>query len=263
MKKLFFQAIVLILTLILLGGGISVAASSSKSQRIAKVSKTNQTLEKIKRSGKKYSSIPAKQSSRLSQNSQSQPVSPDSQATLGDNFSSFNSNNWSYRWGAIATENGELSLKSQPPTTISETHSALVTSKKAGSNYRFETDVATLDQLRQNNSPNTWEIAWVLFRFQDLTRYYYFILKPNGFELGKKHGSDGQIFLVTGENFKLELNKRYRWKILTKEANIQIFINEIKIIDYTDPDPILNGSIGLYEEDSLVQFDNVLLEDLP
>lgn len=257
MKKLFFQAITWILTLTFLGGGISIAASSSKNQPTVKINKTNQSSEKIRRIGKKYSIALAKQPSKK------QPVSSNSQDVLSDNFSSFNSNNWKYWWGTIAIENNELSLKSQSPTVASETHSALVTSKKTGSNYRFETDVVTSEQLRQNNSPNTWETAWVLFRFQDLTRYYYFILKPNGFELGKKHGSDEQIFLATGENLKLELNKYYRLKILTQEANIQIFINEIKVIDYTDPSPILNGSIGLYEEDSLVHFDNVLLEDLP
>jgi hypothetical protein len=35
-------------------------------------------------------------------------------------------------------------------------------------------------QLRQNSTPNPWEVAWIMWRYQDDWHHYYFIFKPNG-----------------------------------------------------------------------------------
>ena len=74
-----------------------------------------------------------------------------------------------------------------------------------------------------------------MFRFRDLENYYYFILKPNGYELGKKQGSDEQIFLVTGTSPQLALGKRTRIQIQAQGARIRVFVGGAKIIDFTGP----------------------------
>ena len=164
---------------------------------------------------------------------------------------------WRTWWGQVAITNNVFTLSSQIPTAPNETHSALVTSQRSWGDQTFSFTTTTLVQLRQGSAPNPWEVGWVMFRFRDLQDYYWFMLKTNGFELGKKQGSDTQIFLVTGDSPKLVLGQKYRVQIQAVGANVKVFVNGALLVDYTDPHPLLSGSVGLYEEDSLVRFESV------
>jgi len=164
---------------------------------------------------------------------------------------------WSTWWGQVSISNGTYTLTSQTPTSPDETHSALITSKRTWGDQTFSFTTTTLAQLRQGSAPNPWEVGWVMFRFRDLQDYYWFMLKTNGYELGKKQGSDVQIFLVTGDSPKLVLGQKYRVQIQAVGANIKVFLDGALLVDYTDPHPLLSGSVGLYEEDSLVSFESV------
>jgi hypothetical protein len=163
---------------------------------------------------------------------------------------------WHTWWGNVAVANGVWSLSSTPPTSPAETHSALVTSAPAGDGT-FAFTATTLEQLRAGSAPNPWETAWAMFRFRDLTHYYWFILKPNGWELGKKQGSDQQIFLATGGAPRLGIGSSNRIRIVTSGAHIRVAVDGSRVVDYVDANPLPPGSVGLYEEDSRVQFKSV------
>jgi 3-keto-disaccharide hydrolase len=164
---------------------------------------------------------------------------------------------WKSWWGSTSAGNGIYRLSSQPPASPAETHSALLTSAGTWGDQTFRYTATTLAQLRQGSAPNPWEVAWAMFRFRDLQHYYYFILKPNGFELGKKQGSDAQIFLVTGSAPRLALGHRNRIEITAVGPRIRVAVDGAGVLDYTDPQPLGPGSVGLYEEDADVQFANV------
>jgi hypothetical protein len=164
---------------------------------------------------------------------------------------------WKAWWGQTSTGGGLFKLSSQPPTSPAETHSALLTSAGTWGDQTFTYTETTLKQLRLGSPPNTWEVAWSMFRFRDLSNYYYFILKPNGYELGKKQGSDAQIFLATGSAPRLQLGTSYRIQIRAVAARIRVSVNGTQVLDFTDPHPLPAGSVGLYEEDSQVQFSSV------
>jgi len=178
---------------------------------------------------------------------------------LADNFVSakVSPRVWKQWWGRVEIMGGQASLSSAAPSSPDETHSALVTSRGAWKDFIFSYQTKTVRQLRLNDPPNTWEVGWSMFRFRDLHNYYYFVLKPNGYELGKKHGSDRQIFLETGGSSTLAAGRSYRVQIAVEKANIKVWVDGARIIDYTDPNPILSGSVGLYQEDSHVHFDSV------
>ena len=152
------------------------------------------------------------------------------------------------------------------PDSPEETHAALVKSAGSFCDYVLNLDVKTAKQLRVNTPPNAWETAWILFRYTDTFHYYWFLVKPNGIELGKKDCdtcSDpvgGQRFLVTKETPKLNLNQWAHWKIDVVGNHIMISVNGIKVIDYTDNtmSPKLgSGAIAMYSEDAYAQYDNV------
>jgi len=171
-------------------------------------------------------------------------------------------NDWRTWWGQATLKSGAFTLESQAPVSPDETHSALVTSTSSWGDSTLSFMTTTLEQLRAGSPPNPWEVGWAMFRFRDLENYYYFILKPNGYELGKKQGSDEQIFLVTGTSPKLALGKRTRVQIQAQGARIRIFVGGTKIIDFTDPSPLLSGAVGLYEEDARVRFESVTVARL-
>jgi hypothetical protein len=169
---------------------------------------------------------------------------------------------WKSWWGDVAFDAKGVTLSSAVPTSPEETHSALVTTKRAWRDQTISFTTTTLSQLRARTAPNVWEVGWVMFRFRDLENYYYFILKPNGYELGKKQGSDEQIFLVTGASPQLTLGKRNRIQIQAQGARIRVFVDGARIVDFTDPNPLRSGSVGLYEEDARVRFDSVTVTRL-
>lgn len=166
---------------------------------------------------------------------------------------------WHTWWGNVAVDaNGVWSLSSTPPAAPAETHSALVTSPSDMADGTFAFTATTLAQLRTGSAPNPWEVAWAMFRFRDLSDYYWFILKPNGWELGKKQGSDRQIFLQTGSSPVLAVGRPNRVQIVTRGAHIRVLVDGRLVSDYVDANPLPSGgSVGLYEEDSRVQFRDV------
>ena len=170
--------------------------------------------------------------------------------TLSANVSS----QWKTWWGATAFDTAGVTLASQPPVAAAETHSALITTKRTWRDATIGFTTTTLKQLRQNDAPNTWEVGWVLFHFTDLENYYWFMLKTNGFELGKKQGSDTQQFLVTGDLPALTVGEQRRIQVKTLGPRIQVFVGGTKLVDYVDRNPLGAGSVGLYEEDSQVRF---------
>ncbi|HXV58337.1 MAG TPA: family 16 glycoside hydrolase [Gaiellaceae bacterium] len=182
-------------------------------------------------------------------------------ASLVDRFEgrTLSTRKWEYRWGSVRVRSGRLTLASRPPRRPAQTYSALVTSRASFGDHAFRVRTKTVERLRRTTRPNTWEVGWVFFRFRDLENYYYFILKPNGWELGKKHGSDEQIFLATGGGKRLVLGRWHRIRIRATGARIRAWVDGARVLDFTDPDPIRTGKVGLYEEDARVRFDTVVV----
>ena len=145
-------------------------------------------------------------------------------------------------------------LASRPPTRANQTFSALISTKRSWRDFALDVAMRPVRQLRLNEPGNTWETGWILFRLRDLENYYYFILKPNGWELGKKHGSDAQIFLATGEAPSLSIGATARIRIAARGARIRISVDGVPVVDFVDERPLARGSVGLYEEDARVRF---------
>jgi hypothetical protein len=168
------------------------------------------------------------------------------------------STQWRTWWGNASFGASGVTLSSAAPTTPAETHSALVTTRQTWTNPTISFTTTTLAQLRTGSAPNPWEVGWVMFRFRDLSDYYYFILKTNGYELGKKQGSDSQVFLVTGGLPALTVGAARHVQVQVDGPRIRVSVDGTQVVDFTDPHPLAGaGSVGLYEEDSQVAFTSV------
>jgi hypothetical protein len=113
----------------------------------------------------------------------------------------------------------------------------------------------TQQQLRTGTAPNAWEVAWVLWNYTDNTHFYYFIAKPNGWELGKEDPAypGAQRFLAAGSSPTYAIGQWLNVKVVQSSNTIKVYVNGTLITTFTDNErPYSGGKIGFYSEDSLV-----------
>jgi len=121
------------------------------------------------------------------------------------------------------------------------------------------TSVETLEQLRVGTA-NPWETAWLVWNYADNDHFYYFAMKPNGWELGKRDPdyAGGQRFLATSTDVTFEVGKWNRFEITQDGNRIAISVDGVELVRFQDLErPYLGGRIGLYTEDARVMLDDV------
>jgi hypothetical protein len=168
-----------------------------------------------------------------------------------------------------STDNEVFFAKPNASGSLQETHSSLTLSTKKWQDLEIHLEARTVQQLRQHTLPNSWEAAWLMWRYIDSYHHYYFVLKSDGIELGKKDNNEQaekQIFMYTADSPKLQLDKWSDWTIKMEGNHIQVYINSSKVADYIDKTASTAtskpGAVGLYTEDASVQFDDVYISAL-
>jgi Domain of Unknown Function (DUF1080) len=167
-----------------------------------------------------------------------------------------------YGCNGFVTSNSNTMLFVQPATSTgpTETHGALVLGPSISGDFTLQVSAATTGQLRVNDPPNAWEVGWVLWHYTDDSHFYYFVAKPNGWELGKEDPAypGAQRFLATGTSPSFPIGAWYRMRVVQSGQTIQVFVNDLLITTFTDRErPYSSGRVGLYSEDAEVYFDNV------
>lgn len=133
--------------------------------------------------------------------------------------------NWDVMWdgeGRVSFENGVLKLKPKSSTEPTETHSALVVSKKSFLHFTTEITYVNEAPLRQNSPPKPWELFWVFFNYQkdDPKRpTNYFIAKTIGPELGKAFEEIRQTFFWTGDVLRAGFGNENRLILQRTKSN--------------------------------------------
>jgi hypothetical protein len=169
-----------------------------------------------------------------------------------------------YGCNAFLSSNGNTMLLEQPRPSVTpdETHAALTLGPAFSGDFTLQVATATTRQLRTGSLPNPWEVGWVLWHYTDNLHFYYFIAKPNGWELGKEDPAyaGAQRFLATGSSPTFPIGSWYRIGIKQTGSTIEVFANDLLIATVTDGErPYSSGRLALYSEDAEVYFDNVAL----
>jgi hypothetical protein len=165
---------------------------------------------------------------------------------------------------------GDRLIQMQPmaATRPDETHAFLAVSRQAfgaDAPFRFAGQMRTVAQLR-TPAPNAWEVAWLVWNFADNDHLYYFVLKPNGWEIGKRDPryrvpgvNDGQKIIATGESARLKMGQwvAFDLRVDGAEADISIDGRFVTRFRDTDPAPLLAGRVGLYGEDAVCQWHDI------
>ena len=90
---------------------------------------------------------------------------------------------------------------------------------------------------------------------------YPFLVRPMA--LVQLIGSDGRGgFMVLREiHFLIEYNKWYNFTFVAKDNLLQFFIDNTKVLEYTDPNPLLKGTVGLHSHGRAF-VDNVIIQEI-
>jgi hypothetical protein len=150
-------------------------------------------------------------------------------------------------------------------TAKSQTESALVLTTQEFEDFKLSVDVRTDKQTRQNSAPNPWEVGWVIWKWNDNTNFYYFLLRTDGAEAGKYDGGVNPVdqrILKTSSSFKASIGEWMHWDIIAKGNHITVIVDGTTVFDFDDTSSFDSGTIGLYSEDAEVSFDNVAIVPL-
>ncbi len=138
-------------------------------------------------------------------------------------------------------------------------HAALVVGPRTTAGMIYDISLYTAEQLRYED-PNYWEVGWVIWQYTDNDHFYYFIPKPNGWELGKRDPDyeGGQRFLATGSDILYPIENWYDVKIIQIANVITVYVDGVRLVRFEDTEtPYMYGRIGLYTEDAEVWLDDM------
>ncbi len=155
-----------------------------------------------------------------------------------------------------------LELAPKPAGGQPETHAALVTTLDSFEDFDATVQMNTLRQSKSQPDPS--DVGWFLWRYSDNRHFYYFSLKPNGWELGKEDPAypKAQRFLSSGKEPHLVLGTPNIVRVVQRSATIWVYVDGQNVTQYSDLErPYFLGSLGLYCEDSIVRFGSVNVID--
>ncbi|MBC8086847.1 MAG: hypothetical protein H7Z40_06245 [Phycisphaerae bacterium] len=167
-------------------------------------------------------------------------------------------------YGCVGLSSGTngtaLSMQPRSASASDETHAPLLLGPQYGDRLMLTARVQTIQQLRRNGEPNAWEVAWLVWHYQDDDHFYYFIPKPNGWELGKRDPSypGGQRFLTTGTDQKFPVGRTYTVQITHRGNVVSVVVDGVALTSFTDTErPYVSGRIALYSEDAEIKVHQV------
>ena len=163
-------------------------------------------------------------------------------------------------YGAVRVTDGSLELVPAQSAESGITHSALVTGPSFTEPLTIDVRVFTGAQLRVGGTPNPWEAAWIMWDLSDASHSYYFLPKPNGWELAKRDPAyrGGQRIMATGDRPLFRVNHWYSIRIVQRGGTVTVDVDGNRVASFTDSERHYSaGKIALYSEDAAVRFDDV------
>ncbi|MFF3111178.1 family 16 glycoside hydrolase [Kitasatospora sp. NPDC057904] len=154
-----------------------------------------------------------------------------------------------------------LALSPKPARQPDETHAGLIVSTRQYGDMSLQARMRTVAQLR-TPTPNPWEVPWLVWAYTDPDHFYYLILKPNGWELGKRDPAypGGQRFLATAAE-EFPVGDWSDVKVVQRGAHLDVSVDGKGLVSYDDEErPYPGGSIGAYTEDAQAVFSDIAVE---
>ncbi|ERH16837.1 hypothetical protein [Actinomyces johnsonii] len=169
-------------------------------------------------------------------------------------------------YGEASCADGLLRLKPTSANSQDKTHAGLAKSTtvevEEGNVQTIHTRMTTVSQLREDGSPNAWEVAWLLWNYSDNNHFYALALKPNGWEVSKQDTAyeGAQRFLASGNTPVYPPGASHDVTVAIDTTNpaavsFVITVDGKELGTVTDSQtPYRSGAVAAYCEDSDVTF---------
>lgn len=115
--------------------------------------------------------------------------------------------------------------------------SSSISTQEFGRNFKLSLNMMTEEQLRLDTPPNTWETVWIMWNYVDKWHHYYFTLKANGSELGKKDNvlqREEQTFLANSPFWKVKMGQWQHIDITVVENHFTVGVDGLRVVDVVD-----------------------------
>lgn len=157
----------------------------------------------------------------------------------------------------IRLRKGVLRLVPQTARTPAQTNAALVISRRSfdGPNLRVDATWTTRATTRIG-TPNAWETGWLVWDYVDNDHFTYLVLKPNGWEVGRRDPSrpGGQRFVADGDLPTTPIGMTRTASVRRTGAITSIDVDGQHLATFSLPAGERRGAVGMYSEDAIVDW---------
>ena len=152
---------------------------------------------------------------------------------------------------------GKLRLVPQVSQQASDTNSTLVVSRR-----RFTADPLQLDatwaakKSTRIGTANPWETGWLVWDYVDPDHFTYLILKPNGWEVGRRDPTQpgNQRFIADADLPVTPIGMTRKVTVSRIGETTTITVDGVPLTSFTLPPDERHGSVGMYTEDAVVDW---------
>ncbi|MDP2287518.1 MAG: calcium-binding protein [Actinomycetota bacterium] len=153
-----------------------------------------------------------------------------------------------------------LLLTPQAATQPDATNSTLVVSRRKFTDKPLHVSATwTTQRTTRLGTANPWETGWLIWDYLDAAHFTYLILKPNGWEVGRRDPSmpGGQRFIADGQLPATPIRMQRTATIDRINGQTSIRIDGAALTSFTLPAGESRGSVGMYSEDAIVLWSRI------
>ena len=161
------------------------------------------------------------------------------------------------RGRGVFLSKGRLRLAPQVSPQAHDTNSTLVVSRQQFSASPLQINATwTTRKTTRIGTPNPWETAWLVWDYLDPDHFTYLILKPNGWEVGRRDpSSPGTQRFIADADLPLTPVGITRTVTVSRSGDkTMITVNGTPLTSFSLPIAERHGSVGMYTEDAVVDW---------
>jgi hypothetical protein len=162
-----------------------------------------------------------------------------------------------YTAASVRVRPGALRLAPQPARSADETFAALVVSRQSFSTAPMHLSARWVTRASTRvGTPNPWEVGWLVWDYLDNDHFTYLVLKPNGWEVGRRDPSrpGGQRFLHDDVAPVTPIGTERTVTVDRVDRVTTIRVDGEILVSYPLPARERRGAVGMYTEDAVVDW---------
>ncbi|MDO8731397.1 MAG: calcium-binding protein [Actinomycetota bacterium] len=155
-----------------------------------------------------------------------------------------------------------LLLAPQSAQTSDTTNSTLVVSRKKFTDAPLHLSATwTTQRTTRLGAANPWETGWLIWDYVDASHFTYLILKPNGWEVGRRDPGvpGGQRFIADAPSPVTTIGMKRSATVDRLNGQTTISVDGAPLTSFTLTADESRGSVGMYSEDAVVLWSRIVV----